>query len=59
MNIAKLKELQKRHRDAYKYATVAANTYQKVYAAENPQQILALWQKLSIAYALKEDDTLK
>lgn len=43
MNIAKLMQESKRIREAYKYAQVAAKTYQNCYSFENPTIILALW----------------
>ena len=59
MQIANLMEEDKRLKKAYEYAKVASTTYQTVYSEENPLIIKAMWQEISIAYALYEKDTLR
>ena len=58
MQIANLMEEDKRLKKAYEYAKIASTTYQTVFAEDNPLIIKAMWQELSIAYALYENDTL-
>ena len=50
-------EEDKQLKKAYEYAKVASTTYQNVYAEDNPLIIKAMWQELSIAYALYEKNT--
>lgn len=57
MQIANLMEEDKQLKKAYEYAKVASTTYQNVYAEDNPLIIKAMWQELSIAYALYEKNT--
>lgn len=38
--------------EAFEYAQVASQTFQHVYAPDNPHVIDAMWQELSIAYAI-------
>jgi hypothetical protein len=57
LNIANLLEEQKRLKEAYTYATIAARTYKTVYNKENANSIKILWQQLTIAYALKHEET--
>jgi len=57
MQIANILEEDKRLKKAYEYAKVASTTYQTVYADDNPLIIKAMWQELSISYALFDKDT--
>ena len=59
MQIANLMEEDKRLKKAYEYAKIASTTYQTVFAEDNPLIIKAMWQELSIAYALYEKDALR
>ena len=57
MNIAAILEEDRKLKEAFTYAKVAANTYTNVFQIENSTTIKALWQMLSISYALREKDT--
>ena len=46
-----------RLKEAFEYAQVASQTFQHVYAPDNPQVIDAMWQELSIAYAINWQHT--
>ena len=59
MNVATILEEDGKVKEAFIYAKVAASTYTNVFSVENPTTIQALWQQLSISYALKEPDTVK
>jgi tetratricopeptide (TPR) repeat protein len=59
INVAEVLEEEGKLREAYAYAKVAASTFSNVYSVENPTTIKALWQQLSISYALEEPDTVK
>jgi hypothetical protein len=53
MNVASIFEEDGKVKEAFIYAKVAASTYTNVFSVENPTTIEALWQQLSISYALK------
>ena len=57
IQIAELLEEDNRLEEALAKATVASQTFQNVYAEDNPLVIKAMWQELSIAYAVKSDQT--
>jgi len=57
MQIANILEEDKRLKKAYEYAKISSTTYQTVYADDNPLIIKAMWQELSISYALFDKDT--
>lgn len=59
MNVAAILEEEGKLKEAFIYAKVAASTFANVFAIENSTAIQALWQQLSISYALREPDTVK
>ena len=43
--------------EAFHYAQIASQTYQHVYAQDNPLIIKAMWQELSFGYSIKSPKT--
>jgi hypothetical protein len=61
IQLADLMEEEHRLKDdeAYYYAELACQTYEKVYSQVHIITLEAMWQKLSISYAQRKEDTKK